>query len=161
LKNGSVQTRRVFIVYQIGEMFGNACKEAATGATATNGFLATSLFPCDKNTFRRHDFPLVSGNTDALPVNHPALVKNSDQLSLSSSNFSPFTSVEVLRASDISSVPSLNLKPKPRDGTAKKITSSTYKNLLRQLKKRKSNRPLNPKPNERVECSSWSLKKTG
>jgi hypothetical protein len=53
-------------------------------------------------------------------VNHPALVKTSDQPSFSFSNFSPFTSVEVLRASDIKPVPSLNLKPNRRGGTAKK-----------------------------------------
>jgi hypothetical protein len=46
----------------------------------------------------------------------------------------------------MSPVPSLNLKPNPRGGTAKKIMSSPYKYLLRQLRKRKSNRPLNPKP---------------
>jgi hypothetical protein len=101
-------------------MFGNAYKEAATGATAANGFRTTSLFPCDKNTFRPQDFPLASGNTDTAPVNLPALVKTSDQPSFSSSNFSPFTFVEVLRASDISRVPSLNLKPNPRGGTAGK-----------------------------------------
>jgi len=128
-------------------MFGNAYKEAVTGATAANGFRATSPFPCDKNTSRPQDFPLASGKTDAAHVNHPALVKTSDQPTFSSSNFLPFTFVEVLRASDISPVPSLNLKPNPCGGTAKKITCSTYKNLLRQLKKRKSNRPLNPKPN--------------
>jgi hypothetical protein len=92
-------------------------------------------------------------------VNHPALM-TSDQPSFISSNFSPFTSVEVLRALDINHVSSLNLKPNPHDGTAKKVTSSNYKNLLMQLKKGKSNRPPNPKPNECVECSSWSLKKT-
>jgi hypothetical protein len=51
-------------------------------------------------------------------VNLPALVKTSDQPSFSFSNFSPFTSVEVLRALDISRVPNLNLKPNPRGGTA-------------------------------------------
>jgi len=39
-------------------------------------------------------------------------MKTSKQPSISSSNFAPFISVEVLRASDISPVPSLNLKPK-------------------------------------------------
>jgi hypothetical protein len=68
-------------------------------------------------------------------VNHPALIKTSDQPSFSSANFSPFTSAEALRSSDISPVPSLKLKPNPHGGTAKKITST--KNLLRQLKKKK------------------------
>jgi hypothetical protein len=51
-------------------------------------------------------------------VNLPAWLKTSDQPSFNSSNFSPFTSVEDFRASDISPVPSLNLKPNPRGGTA-------------------------------------------
>jgi len=77
-----------------------------------------------------------SGRQDAAPVNHPTLVKTSDQASFSSANFSPFTTAEALRSSDISAVPSLNLKPNPCGGTAKKITSSPYKNLCRQLRKR-------------------------
>jgi hypothetical protein len=60
------------------------------------------------NIFRPHDFPLTSGNINAAPVNYPVLVKTSDQLSFSSSDFSPFTSVEAFRSTDISSVPSLN-----------------------------------------------------
>jgi len=51
-----------------------------------------------------------------------------------------------LSSSDISPVPSLNLKPNPRGGKAKKIMSSPYKNTLRKLRKRKSSTPLNPKP---------------
>jgi hypothetical protein len=52
--------------------------------------------------------PLASGNLDAAPANHPALVKTSDQPSFSCANFSPFTSAKAFRSSDISSVPSLN-----------------------------------------------------
>jgi len=62
-------------------------------------------------------------------VNYPALIKTSDQPSFSSANFSPFTSAEALQSSDISPVPSLNLKTNPCGGTVKKITST--KNLLR------------------------------
>jgi len=86
------------------------------------------LFPRDKNISRPHDFPRTSGNTDAAPVNKPALVKTSDQPSFSS-NFSPFTSAKALRASGFSLMPSLNLKLNPRGGTAKKITSSPYKKI--------------------------------
>jgi len=111
---------RVVTVYQIGKIFGKAYKEAATGTTASNGFRTTSIFPCDKNIFRPQEFPLASGNTHAVPVKHPALVETSDQPTFSSSSFAPFISVEVVRASDISPVPSLNLKPNPRGGTAKK-----------------------------------------
>ena len=51
--------------------------------------------------------------------------RNLDQRLFSSVNFSPFTSAEALRASDISAVPSLNLQPNPRGGTVNKITSSS------------------------------------
>jgi len=86
---------------------------------ATKGFRATGLFPCDKNIFRAHDFLLASEDKEAAPVNHPALVKTSDQPSFSSANSSPFTYAEALRASDISSaVPSLNLQSNHRGGTA-------------------------------------------
>jgi len=100
-------------------IFRIAYKRAATGEIAANGFRATGLFPCDKNVFRPYDFPLSSADKDAAPVNHPALVKTSDQPS--------FTSAEALRSSNISPVPSLNLKPNPHGGMAKKITSSPYK----------------------------------
>ena len=120
---------RVVTLYQIGELFGNAYKRAATSEIAANGFRATGLFPCDKNIFRPHDFPLSPEDKDAAPVNHPALVKTSDQPSFSSANFSPFTSAEALRSSDISPVPSLNLKPNPHGGTAKKINEFTLQKI--------------------------------
>ena len=119
--------RWVVTIYQIGELFGNAYKWAATGEIVANGFWATGLFPCDKNIFRPYDFPLSSEDKDAAPVIHPALVKTNNQPSVSSANFSLFTSAEALWSSDISPVPSLNLKPNPRGGTAKKITSSPNK----------------------------------
>jgi len=128
---------RVVTFYQIGELFGNAYKRATTGEIAANGFLATGLFSCDKNIFRPYDFPLSSEDKDAAPVNHPALIKTSDQPSFSSDNFSPLTSAEALRSSDISPVPSLNLKPNPPGGTAKKITSAPYKTFVEQLRKGK------------------------
>ena len=102
-----------------------------TGEIAATCFRVTGFFSCDKNTFRPYDFPLSSKDKDAAPMKHPALVKTSDQPSFSSVNFSPFTSTEALRSSDISPVPSLNIKPNPSRGTAKKITSSPYKILLR------------------------------
>ena len=151
-------------------MFGNAYKEPATGATASNGFRVTSLFPCDKNIFRPQDFPLTSGNTDVAPLNHPALVKTSAQPSFNSSAISPFISVEVLRASDISPVPNLNLKhkilalcqPEPkasdispvtnlnlkptlRVGTAKKIRSSPYKKFVEANQREKIKRTTKSK----------------
>jgi hypothetical protein len=98
---------RLVTINQIGNPFGQY-KQAATGATVANGFRATGLLPCDMNIFRQHDFPLASGNMDAAPVNHPALVKTNDQPSLCSSNFTPFTSADALRSSDIIPVPSLN-----------------------------------------------------
>jgi len=65
-----------------------------------------------------------------------ALVKTSDQPSFSSANFSPFTFAEALRSSYISSVPSLNLKPNPRGGTTKKITSSPNKTFVEAIQKK-------------------------
>jgi hypothetical protein len=80
-------------------------------------------------------------------VNHPASV-NSDQPKSSSANFPLFTSSVPVRSSDISSEPSMNLKPNPRWRTAKKIMSSSYKKFVNttQKKKSKTDRPLNAKP---------------
>jgi len=128
---------RVVTIYQIGELFGNACRQATTGKIVANGFRATGLFPCDKNIFRPYDFPLSSEDKDAAPVNHPALIRTSNQPSFSSANFLPFTSAEALRSSDISPVPSLNLKPNPRGGAAKEITTSPYKTFVEATQKRK------------------------
>ena len=124
-------------VYQTGEQFGNTYKRAATGEIAPNGFRAIGRFPCDKIIYRPHDFPLSSEDKDAAPVNHPALVKTSDQPPFSSVNFSPFTSAEALRASGISPVPSLNIQPNTRGGTANKITSSPYKKFVGATQKKK------------------------
>ena len=65
----------VITIYQIGKLFGNAYKRAATGERVSNGLRVTGLFPCDKNIFRPYDFPLSSEDKDATPVNHPALAK--------------------------------------------------------------------------------------
>jgi hypothetical protein len=111
-------------IYQIGKLFGNVYKPAATGAIAANDFQVTGLFPCDKNIFRPYDLPLSSEDTHAASVNYPALVNTSDQPSSSSANFWPVTSVVLLQSSDISSMPSLNLKPSPHGGKAKKIMNS-------------------------------------
>jgi hypothetical protein len=87
---------RFVIIYQIGKLLGKY-KQTAIGTTAANGCRATGLFPRDTNIFRPHDFPLVSRDIDAAPVNHPAMVTTSDQASFSSVNFSPFASAECLR----------------------------------------------------------------
>jgi hypothetical protein len=108
----------------------------------------TGLFPCDKNIFKPYAFPLSSEDTHAAPVKHPASVNTSDQPPSSSATFSPFTSAVPLQSSDISSMSSLNLKPNPHDGTAKKIMSSPYikfveptqkKNRIKQATKSKTN----------------------
>jgi len=127
---------QVVTVYQIGKLFGSAYKRAATGEIVVNSFRVTGLFPCDKDIFRPYDFLLSSEDKDAAPVNHPALVKTSNQPSFSSANFSLFISTEALRSSDISPVPSLNLKPNARGGTAKKI-SSPYKKFVEATQKKK------------------------
>ena len=53
---------RFVTVYKTGELYGNAYKQAARDVRAANGIRVTSLFPCGKNIFRSHDFPLVSGH---------------------------------------------------------------------------------------------------
>jgi len=73
-------------------------------------------------------------------------VKTSDQPSFSSAYFSPFTSVEVLRASDISAVPSLNLLLNPRGGTIKKMISS-YRIFFGATQKKKIKKPAKSKTN--------------
>jgi hypothetical protein len=93
---GNTQLMPVVTIYQTGKLFRNAYKHTATGGTAANGFQVTGLFPCDKNIFRRCDFPLTSEDTHAVPVNHPALVNTSNQPSSNSANFSPFTSAASL-----------------------------------------------------------------
>jgi hypothetical protein len=69
-------------------------------------------------------------------VNHPASVNTSNQPSSSSANFSPFISAVPLQSSDISSVPSLNLKPNPCSGTAQKM-SSPFKKFIEATQKKK------------------------
>jgi hypothetical protein len=111
-----------------------------------NGFRVTGLFLCDKNIFRPHNFSLASEDTNNAPVNHPTLVKTSNQLSFSFANFPPFMSAEALRASDISPVLNLNLKPNPRGGTTK-ITSSPYKTFVDATQKKKIREATSPQPN--------------
>jgi len=82
---------RVVNFYQIGEQFGNAYKRATTGEVAALGCRATGLFLCDKNILRPQNFPLASEDTFAALVDHPTLVKTSDQPSFNTINFSPFT----------------------------------------------------------------------
>ena len=99
-------------------------KRAAIGEIAANSFRATGLFPCDKNIFRPHDFPLASQDTEAAPVNRPALVKTSDQPLFSSANFSPFTSAEALLASNTCGGTAPQ-KKKKRSTQKKKIQQAT------------------------------------
>jgi hypothetical protein len=79
-------------------------------------------------------------------VNHPTLVNFSGQPSISSVNFSPFTSVDFLTASDIRPVPRLNLQPNNLGGTAKKITTSTYRKCVAPTQERKIKQAQNAKP---------------
>jgi hypothetical protein len=71
-------------------------------------------------------------------VNHPALVNTSDQPSFSSVYFSPLTTAETLRASDVSPEPNLNLQPNTRGGTAKKISNSPYRKFVGATQKKEN-----------------------
>jgi hypothetical protein len=81
-------------------------------------------------------------------VNHPALVKTSNQPSFSSSNFSLFSSAETLRASDISAVSILNLQPNSRGRAVKKITNSSYRNFVGVTQKKKIKQATKPQSNQ-------------
>jgi len=74
-------------------------------------------------------------------------MKTSDHPSFSSANFWLFTSAEVLRASDISAVPSLNLQLNPHGGTVKKIMSSSYRNFVGATQKKKIKQATKSKTN--------------
>jgi hypothetical protein len=87
-------------------------------------------------------------------------MNTSDQPSFSSVYFSSLTSAEALRAWDMSLVPRLNLRPNTRGGIAKYRIHLT-ENLLGQLRKRKSNRPPNPKPISLRLMLFFVLKKDG
>jgi hypothetical protein len=120
---------------------------AATGEIASSRFRAIGLCPCDKNIFRPYDLSLSSEDTHAVPVNQPASVNSSHQPPPSSANFSPLSSAVHFRSLDISSVPVLNLKPNPRGGTAKKITSSPYNKFVEATQKKKTKHVIKPKAN--------------
>ena len=124
-----------------------------------NSILATGLFPCDKNTFKPYDFPLSSEDKDAAPVNHPALVKTCDQPTFSSAKFLPFTLAEALQPSDISPVPSLNLKPNPCGGTGKENNKFTLQKICwgNSEKENKTGHSIQ-NHSACVKCSSWSFK---
>jgi len=78
------------------------------------------------------------------------LINASNQPSFSSTNFSPFPSAEALRSTDISPVPSPNLKPNPHGVTAKKIMSSPYKNFVEATHKKKIKQATISKTNQLV-----------
>jgi hypothetical protein len=71
----------------------------------------------------------------------------SDQPSFSSANFSPITSAEALRASEISPVPSLNLQLSTRCETTKEIKSSTYRKFVGATQKKKIKQATKSKAN--------------
>ena len=136
LKNDSVHTQDESSPLPNWPTIRKCIQASCNRKIAANDFRATGPFPCDKYIFRPYDFPLSSEYKDAAPLNHPALVKTSDE-TFSFVNFSPFTSTEALRSSDISPVPSLNLQPNTRGGTARKITSSLYRKFVGANQKKK------------------------
>jgi hypothetical protein len=92
-------------------------------------------------------------------VNLLAFVRMSDQPSFSSANFSPFTSAEAFRASDISAVPSLNPQPNPRSGTIKKITSSSSRTFVGATQKKKNKLATKSKTNRLASNALLGLSK--
>ena len=78
-------------------------------------------------------------------MNHPALVKTSDQTLISSVSFR--RSLLQRLSSDISPVPSLNLQPIPRGGTVKKISSSRYRKFVGATQEKKIKQTTKSKTN--------------
>jgi hypothetical protein len=97
----------------------------------------TDPFPCDKNIFRPDNFTVASEDTDAAPVNQPALVNTNDQPSFSSVYFLLLTPAESLQTSDISRLPSLNLQSNTCGGTAKKKLNLPYRKFVGATQKKK------------------------
>jgi hypothetical protein len=60
----------------------------------------------------------------------------------------PFTSAVPLQSSNISSVPSLNLTPNPRGGTAKQTTTSPLKKSVEATQKKKTKQATKSKTNQ-------------
>lgn len=66
--------RGVVTIYQIGKLFGNAYKKAATAEIAAKGFEKAALFPCNRHKFRPHDFLDLEAEQQAVnPPAEPAL----------------------------------------------------------------------------------------
>jgi len=86
-------------------------------------------------------------------VNQLALVNPSDLPSFSSVYFSPLTSAEALRGSDISPLTSLNLQPNTCGRTAKKVTNSPYKKIVGANQKKKIKQATKSKTN-RLESNA-------
>ena len=92
---------RIVTVYQIGQLFGNAYRRAATGEIAASGFRAAGLFPCDRNVFKPSDFPFATEDE----ASNSAAASTSRQTSSSPLSMSPprpTTSQEQVRPSDLS-----------------------------------------------------------
>lgn len=134
---------RVVTVYQISEILGKAYVRAATAEAAANGFRKTGLFPCNRQTFREHEFAVVEEQ-----MNRPASVTsaNDDPQEGTSKeiqgNISPQPSPPrfvVTRPTDISPLPTIRTQQglrRSRAGSAQLITGSPYKNQLIESKDR-------------------------
>lgn len=72
--------RGVVTIYQIGKLFGNAYKRAATAEIAAKGFEKAGLFPCNRHKFRPHDF--LQTEAEQQPENSPVAPAGSGDLSL-------------------------------------------------------------------------------
>jgi hypothetical protein len=113
--------------------------------TAANGYRATGLFLCDINIFRPHYFPLASGTQMLLLWTillwcRLAISHHSVLLIFRSSLLVMFSDQQ------ISAQYQSWTKSKSSWWNSKENNESTSKKVLRQLRKKISSRPLNPKP---------------
>nr|CAI5865938.1 unnamed protein product [Callosobruchus analis] len=141
---------RVITHYQVGKLIGEAYNQAATVATAANGFRVTGLFPCDRNVFQPHEFISDLENADqghnSSIIQIPAcdgqpLESDEPQPCCSMSNCTSHSSFVL--PTDISPLPlttKQGIRPTKgrKAGRAALLTSSPYKdNLANELNKMK------------------------
>ncbi|KAJ4429057.1 hypothetical protein ANN_26053 [Periplaneta americana] len=125
-------------IYQVSEILEKVYARAATVESALNVFQKVGLYPCDRNVFRKHDFP--HSNTSESPIQQMSPLQRETVKEIDSTPTSS-QSVPLVRAADASPVPSLltqTANSSSRSGSAQVITSFPYRQTIEEsLSKKK------------------------